>query len=135
MTYGARLAPGKNSRCQTCSGMKARYFPGETISYISLANIAVRARDYGTPGMHAYFSAELGTKFLSASRANATFYYERRRRAGARSVEPKRPSASIFCPRQRFFSVSPPLIPRRSSFTGAGTSRCISLVQLFSLYS
>lgn len=75
------------------------------------------------------------TKFRSASRANATFYYERRREVSARSVKPKRPSASIFCPRQRFFLVSPPLIPRRSSFTGAGTSRCISLVQLFSLYS
>lgn len=127
MTYDMKLAPGeKFTRGANLFGNESPgYFPGETIPYISLANIA--ARGYGTPGMHAYFSAKSGsggggTKFRSASRANATFYYERRRRARARSVEPKRPSASIFCPRQRFFSVShsPPPIPRRSSFTGAG---------------
>jgi len=99
--------------------------------YISLANIA--ARGYGArPGAHAYFSAKRRRNSVTFfSRANATFYYERRR-ARARSVEPKRPSASIFCPRQRVSSFSPPLIPRRRGrpLRGAQASRCISLVQL-----
>lgn len=99
--------------------------------YISLANIA--ARGYGArPGAHAYFSAKQRRNSVTFfSRANATFYYERRR-ARARSVEPKRPSASIFCPRQRVSSFSPPLIPRRRGrpLRGAQASRCISLVQL-----
>lgn len=85
--------------------------------------------------MHTYFSAKRRRNSVALfTRANATFYYERRR-ARARSVELKRPSASIFCPRQRVSSssFSPPFIlspPTPVVLYGAQASRCISLVQL-----
>jgi len=114
--------------------MKARYFPGETISYISLANIAARAALWhGTmPGMHAYFSAKAEGRNSVARLAQMRRFITYDDDARAREAWSRNDQVHLFFVLVNVSSRFP-LIPRRSSFTG--TSRCISLVQLFSLYS
>jgi len=104
------------------------YFPGEY------------CRGRGTPGMHTSFSAKRATKFRSRSLLSAQmrrFITERRRRrrAGAREAWSRNDRERVHL----FFVLVNVLGPADPSGSvvlyGTEASRCISLVQLFSLYS
>lgn len=100
LRYSVKFAPRKNSRL--FENGSPLFSWRETIPCISLANIAgAMAR---TACMHTLWrnGDEIPQRFCAQMRRFITNVDAR-----ARSIEPKRPSASIFCPRQRFFFVFP----------------------------